>query len=137
MKKTAFFSTVFALMVIVLGATTVEASTRYTYYPEATNYYDTYRNCTPRTSDLGLGGGVFVAGTTVCSTPAPLYVPQRSYTAESYYNQDKSYDSDSRYTESGKYEEDQNYDDEDNSSDNNSGNYEDNNNTSGGSGSIW
>jgi|GEM_PF-2869971 len=154
MKKTAFFSSALALMIVLVGTSTAEASTRYTYYPVATNYYDTYRNCTPRNSDLGLGGGVFVSGTTVCPTPVIRYREEYSFNNNDYYDnqnndshyyEDDSYD-DSEYDEDedSHYEEDQDsgydesgYDEDEDSNDGDHDNGGDGDNNSGGSGNNW
>lgn len=147
MKKTAFIVSILSFsLVVALGTNMAHASAQYTYYPQATNYYDAHRNCTPRGSDLGLGGGVFVSGTTVCptmTTPSN-YAPRTSNYAQTYYNSnynsrynndDSSYNEDES-EEEGKYQEDDSdYSDEYNQdeghykeNDSDKGNYDDDSN---------
>jgi len=145
MKKSVFIKALFAFVLVVLvGTHTAEANSRYAYYPVATNYYDTYRSCTPRNSDLGLGGGVFVSGTIVCPT-----VQNTSSRTQTYYNSDdrsdySDYDQDdSEYYENDSYDnDDSEYDDSDyDESDDNDDDYNDsgsnNNGGNNGGNNSW
>jgi len=120
MNKNSFLYSFIAFsLVVVFGAPTAQASTQYAYYPAATNYYDSYRNCTPGGSDLGLGGGVFVSGTTICPQtvyPSYGYTPTYTNTPSYSYEYDDSSDSDEQYNDE-EYEDDSSYEENEDDSD--------------------
>lgn len=65
MKKTLMYTALGALTLIALCSTTAQASSSMNYGLGLGGTMPS-TNCTSRSSDLGLGGGVFVAGTTFC-----------------------------------------------------------------------
>lgn len=66
MKKRLVYIALSALTVVTLFNTTAYASSSNMNYGLGIQPYGKQGNCTSRQSDLGLGGGVFVAGTTFC-----------------------------------------------------------------------
>ncbi len=117
MKKTLLYMTISAFAVVTLmGGTTAHAQSTGAYYMIVTQER-TARNCTFRNSDLGLGGGVFVAGTTFCEEQNPLMMMFGSFpTAHTQYtpNYDQGSYNNYSYTTDDSYEhEDTEYHEED------------------------
>ncbi|MFZ4500145.1 MAG: hypothetical protein ACOYMZ_01445 [Minisyncoccia bacterium] len=112
MKKGLYGIAVSALILVTFfGGSTAHAANAGQYYMVMMQE-EAPKNCTVRQSDLGLGGGVFVAGTSFCEDRSPS-VMMIFGALNNPYNNHSSYENDYSYDEeeySDEYEED--YDDE-------------------------
>lgn len=123
MKKTLYFIAISALMLVTFfGGSTAHAANAGQYYMVVMQE-QAPKNCTSRHSDLGLGGGVFVAGTSFCEDQAPSMLMiigalDDSYNTgnydEEHYGNDHPYEYDSSYDDYDyDYDDEDSYEDED------------------------